>query len=94
MPRKSAFVKKVIDGDTFELDKKVRGTNRVRIANVDTPEKGKPGSKQATEFTKRQIEKKRVVLDVKAKDQYGRLLANVYDQQGKSLGKKLRRKGW
>ena len=37
-------VTRVIDGDTFETD---RRKNPVRLANVDTPEKGEPGYQKA-----------------------------------------------
>lgn len=39
MPRKEK-VTKIIDGDTFETD---RRKHPVRLANVDTPEKGQSG---------------------------------------------------
>ena len=38
--RKTVLVKEVQDGDTFITNK----GQKVRIANVDTPEKGRPGS--------------------------------------------------
>ena len=91
--RKSAKVTKVIDGDTFEIDRKIDGSNRVRIARIDTPEKGQKGAAKAREFLKKEIEGQNVVLDPKAKDTYGRVVAFVY-KEGKSIGKKLRKKGY
>ena len=33
-------VTKIIDGDTFVVDKPVRGSKYIRIADINTPEKG------------------------------------------------------
>ena len=94
MARRNVKVTRVKDGDTFKIDQKIRKTDWVRIAGVDTPEKGQAGFRKAKEFTKRQIEDKPVTLDIKGKDKYGRLMANMYNPQGKSIGKKLKRQGW
>ncbi len=71
---------RVVDGDTIRL-----GDERVRLVGVDTPETRRPGSpvecfgKQATAFTRRFVEGRRVTLeyDVERRDRYGRLLAYV-----------------
>jgi endonuclease YncB( thermonuclease family) len=46
--------------------------------------------RKATEITKRMIEGKNVTLEPVAKDDYGRLVANVY-QDGKSVRARLKR---
>ena len=56
MPKKNVKVTKVIDGDTFQIDGKIQGTNRVRVNKIDTPEKGRPGSNIAREIAQRMIE--------------------------------------
>ena len=93
MSRKNAQVKKVFDGDTFKIDRTIRGTNRIRLNKVDTPEKGRPGHQKATAITKRMIENKKVTIEPVAKDKYGRLIANVY-KDGKSVRARLKRQGF
>ena len=34
-------IKRVVDGDTFETYRKVRGTNFIRLARINSPEKAK-----------------------------------------------------
>ncbi len=67
-------VSRVIDGDTFATkDRK----NPVRLANVDTPEKGERGYDSARNALQRMIGGKEVSIDTKAGDHYGRSVANV-----------------
>jgi micrococcal nuclease len=83
--RASAYVVRVIDGDTIEVR---LGDQRedVRLIGVDTPETVKPGTPvqcfgpQASHFTHRLLEGKRVrlALGVEQRDIYGRLLAYVH----------------
>ena len=67
---------RIIDGDTFEL----ASGETVRLLCVDTPEKGKAGSEEATDFLFSLIYNKEVVLekDQTDKDAYGRILRYVY----------------
>jgi len=67
-------VTRVIDGDTFETGSRKRP---VRLANVNTPEKGAPGSAEAREALKRLILGKEVTIETKARDPYNRAVANV-----------------
>lgn len=76
------MVKRVVDGDTFETDTKLK----VRLIGVNTPETVKPGSpvqpygKEASAFTKKQLTGKNVLAftDVEDKDKYGRLLRYIF----------------
>ena len=86
---KTVTVSEVIDGDTFITDEK----QTVRVANADAPEKGKHGAAKARNYLKNQIEGEKVVLRPVARDKYGRVVAHVY-KDSKSIGKKLRKKGW
>lgn len=72
----SAYVKKIIDGDTIEL----QNGERVRLICIDTPEKGMAGYKEASKYLATLILNKRVKLqkDVSNKDRYGRSLRYVY----------------
>lgn len=72
----SAFVYRVIDGDTVVL----RDDERVRLIGIDAPEKGQPDSEAATRRLKDLIEGRYVTLekDVEDKDRFGRLLRYIY----------------
>ncbi len=73
MPRKER-VKSVIDGDTFKTASR---KHSVRLANVDAPEKGQPGAVKATNELRKMIQGKEVVINTKARDKYGRSVADV-----------------
>ena len=76
------MVELVIDGDTIE----VGGGIRVRLIGIDTPETVDPSrpvgcyGKEASNFTKSQLEGKEVKLekDVSETDRYGRLLRYIW----------------
>ena len=82
----NARVVRVVDGDTIVAD--VGGQEeRVRLVGIDTPESVKPNSPvecyghEASDHTKQLLPARtpiRLVRDVEARDQYGRLLAYVY----------------
>lgn len=87
MPK--AKVQRVIDGDTF-----VTSTGKkVRLANVNAPEKGRRGAPQARKDLRGMISRKQVNVDVVAHDRYGRAIANVKVGK-KSVNKTMRGKGW
>ncbi len=68
-------IKRAVDGDTLQTYTKVQGTNYIRIANKNSPEKGQKGYSQA----KTQMDKlagKTVTLTPKGRS-YGRLVADV-----------------
>ena len=67
-------VTKVIDGDTFETN---RRKHPVRLSNVDTPEKRQPGYQYAKKELSDMILNKEVTIDTVARNKYGRSVANV-----------------
>ena len=69
-------VKKVIDGDTFQTYTKVRGSNYVRIAGKNAPEKYQFGGREATSKLKRQIQGKTVTIQPVGRS-YSRVVAKV-----------------
>ncbi|MCY7751677.1 thermonuclease family protein [Bacillus inaquosorum] len=92
---------RVIDGDTFIAD--VNGTEeRIRLILVDTPEtvhptkEVQPYGKEASAFTKKQLENQSVYLeyDQEKRDKYDRLLAYVFLKDGTSFNKILLEKGY
>ena len=69
-------VQRVIDGDTFQTCRKVRGSNYVRIAGKNAPEKYQFGGRQATNRLRRQIQGKVVTLQPVGRS-YSRVVARV-----------------
>jgi micrococcal nuclease len=94
----TAAVKRVIDGDTVELTT----SEKVRLIGVDTPETKDPRKPvqyfgtEATAFTKRLVEGKRVRLeyDQQRQDKYGRTLAYVYLEDGTFVNAEIIRQGY
>lgn len=80
----SAVVARVIDGDTVEL----AGGTKVRLAGIDTPERGECGYDEATQSLVDQVEGERVdvVLTDEDTDRYGRLLAYLDLAEGIDTG--------
>ncbi len=74
MVKRKETVTRVIDGDTFKTSSR---KHSVRLANVNAPEKGKPGSAKATQYLRNLIQGKKVQIDTVARDTYGRSIANV-----------------
>ncbi len=91
-------VVRVVDGDTLLLDRR----ERVRLIGVDTPETVDPRrpvqrfGKEASAFTKRMVEGKKVRLeyDQDRKDRYGRTLAFVYLEDGTFLNAEIVKQGY
>jgi len=89
---------RVVDGDTIVLD----GNEKVRLIGVDTPETKDPRKpiqyfgKEASEFTKRMVEGKKVRLeyDWQRKDKYGRTLAYIYIEDGTFLNAEIIKQGY
>jgi micrococcal nuclease len=92
---------RVIDGDTIviEIDGK---QEKVRLIGVDTPETVHPQKpveyfgKEASEFTRKMVESKRVRLeyDWQKRDKYRRLLAYVYLEDGTFLNAEIIKQGY
>lgn len=95
--KEAAVVLRVIDGDTLLIDR----NRRVRLLGVDTPETKHPDlppepyGAEATQFTARLVEGKRVqlVFDKERFDDYHRILAFVYLDDGTFLNEELVRAG-
>jgi endonuclease YncB( thermonuclease family) len=84
----------ITDGDTFKLLKKDSTLIRVRLANIDCPERKQPFSKRAKQFISVAIFNKEIRLEVIKKDRYGRFIANVFYDNAKSLSEELVRSGF
>ncbi|MBF0369458.1 MAG: thermonuclease family protein [Magnetococcales bacterium] len=93
-------VMQVYDGDTLKVkprnilrypDKK-RGV-RIRLAEIDTPERGQPYANRAKRFTTRLTLGKKVTVEEKEWDRYGRMVAHIVLPDGKNLSQELLKSG-
>ena len=82
-------VKKIIDGDTFIVKRKIGNTNRVRLAGYNLAEKYQFGGKSATNKLRGLIGGKTVTIVPLGKS-YGRIVANI-SHGGKLVNKRLRK---
>lgn len=69
---------KVADGDTFTLLTDNNEQVKVRLAEIDAPEKGQDYGTKATNFVKELIAGKKVKVDVTGTDRYKRTLGVVW----------------
>ena len=70
-------VLRVIDGDTFVVEDSSGIRTRIRLRNIDAPEKGEPGYEAAKAALEKRILGKRVRLKAFAMDRYGRNVATL-----------------
>ncbi len=90
-------VTRFVDGDTVDVACAEVGV-RVRLLNIDTPERGRVGFHEATEALRRMAEGRAIYLVYEypyrpSRGRYGRLLAYLYaDDLNQSL--EMVREGW
>lgn len=96
------LVTEVVDGDTIHVGRGWRFT-KVRLIGVDTPETVHPEKPveffgpEASEFTKRQLDGKKVRLELEPSNQYddyGRLLAYILLLDGTYFNAELIKRGY
>ena len=81
----------VVDGDTIDVMHN-KSKIRVRLWGIDTPEWNQPFSKKARLFLKNEVLGKVIRVEVKDKDDYGRLVAIVKNDY-KNINEELVRVG-
>ncbi len=74
IPRK---VKRVINGDTFDLCVDIYGLRRIRIADMNAPEIGDRGYHSAAMNLRELIEGEKVLIQPKNRDRFGYLVADI-----------------
>jgi len=90
------FLTKVVnicDGDTITVaawGQKVR----IRIAWIDAPEDGQPGSREAREELKGLILDGLVKVQIMEADCYGRYISRVWTEEGKEINEAMLASGW
>lgn len=83
----------VMDGDTFKLLTADSTLVKVRVANIDCPEKKQAFSKRAKQFTSDAIFNKGVQVEVIGTDRYGRTIGNVFYGKNLNLSEELLKHG-
>lgn len=78
-----------MDGDTFKLLTPDSTIVKVRLANIDCPEKKQPYSQKAKDFTSQAIFGKMICIEVLKKDRYKRHIANVFYNDSLNLNNQL-----
>ena len=81
------------DGDTITILVN-RSQVRIRLHGIDCPERGQPYSRQAKEFTADAVFGKTVTARVMDIDRYGRVVAEVFLPDGRSLNREIVRAGF
>lgn len=87
--RYSVFSDRVIDGDTFVMDRE-----KIRIWGIDTPERGEFGYDQATQKLTQLVDKDDLSCVLKKRDVYRRALMQCRMNNGDDLGATMVASGW
>lgn len=88
-----AVVENVVDGDTIDvsvdLGFKVLTRQRVRLARIDTPERGQPGYAAARDFVRDVVLNKTVTIKTDKVSKWGYYLADITLEDGRNLSDTL-----
>lgn len=92
MSKRRRKIEGVLDGDTLRLSRKLQGTDKIRLANVDAPEMGSKAGTKARNVLRGMAGGKTATIDVVGRS-YDRLVANVTVDR-KSVNRRMREKGY
>lgn len=90
----TAKVVNVTDGDTVVVLRAGNIQEKVRLAEIDCPEKSQAFGQRAKQFTLDKAAQKNVTVEVRDYDRYGRTVGEVFLPDGKSLNRELVRNGY
>lgn len=92
-----AAVENVVDGDTLDLTIdlgfKMTTRQRVRLAHVDTPERGQPGFKEAGDAVRAMAAGQTVTVRTQKISKWGYYLANIELADGTDVSAALIKQG-
>ena len=74
-------IKKIVDGDTVHVFYQ-DDVYKVRLTEIDAPERNQPFGKDSTEFLKSLLKEGKVNIDISGTDRYGRKLGRLYWKGG------------
>jgi micrococcal nuclease len=72
----------IIDGDTYDILTDKNKKIRIRMEGIDAPGKGMPFYKSAKNYLAKLCFEKYVRIEINSTDQYGRVIANSYLNDG------------
>lgn len=88
-----ATVVNIVDGDTvdaqIDLGFKLTTHQRLRIARIDTPERGKTGFLEATEALRNLLLNKKVIIRTEKASKWGYYLAEILLEDSTNISDKM-----
>lgn len=86
--REKTEIKRIIDGDTFELE----DGRKIRLANINAPEKNTLNYRASINFLQQYLNKT-LEIEIIETDKYGRVLVKAYTPENEYLNLKLIEQG-
>jgi micrococcal nuclease len=80
-------IKKIIDGDTVHVFHQ-NETYKVRLIEIDAPERNQPYGRDSTDYLKFLLKEGRVDVEISGTDRYGRKLGRLY-WKGKDINREM-----
>jgi len=90
----SGKVISIIDGDTYDALLESNKTIRVRMEGIDAPEKGMPFYQKSKNHLSSLCFSKQVKIKIIGVDNYERILAYTYSEDGKELSQEMIEAGY
>jgi endonuclease YncB( thermonuclease family) len=88
----SGRVVKVTDGDTITILTAGNKQEKIRLIDIDAPEKGQDYCNRSQEYLASMVAGKTVTVEYKGRDRYRRILGTVY-VEGKNVNEEMVRAG-
>ncbi|WP_185854718.1 thermonuclease family protein [Blattabacterium cuenoti] len=85
---------KIYDGDTFRIETKKMEEYKIRISDIDCPEKNQSYGIEAKNFLTKKILNKTVLIKNLKRDKYNRIVGLVIYDKNKDLGKDILESGF